>query len=126
MQASSIGMIYLVWGILLFAVVTPIITYFVGKRWYCSWICGCGGLAETAGDPFRQLSSKKLSAWKLERWMIHGVLVFIVLVTAIMAIAATRATVGRNKRSLVLHKWCVLTSDSCLLTSDGCVTGKHL
>ena len=20
----------------------------------CSWICGCGGLAETAGDPFRQ------------------------------------------------------------------------
>lgn len=83
MQASSTGMIFLVWGILLFAVVTPIITYFAGKRWYCSWVCGCGGLAETAGDPFRHLSSKKLSAWKLERWMIHGVLVFIFIVTAI-------------------------------------------
>jgi len=83
MQASSTGMIFLVWGILLFAVVTPIITYFAGKRWYCSWVCGCGGLAETAGDPFRHLSSKKLSAWKLERWMIHGVMVFIFIVTAI-------------------------------------------
>ena len=83
MQASSTGMIFLVWGILLFAVVTPILTYFFGKRWYCSWVCGCGGLAETAGDPFRHLSSKKLSAWKLERWMIHGVMVFIFLVTVI-------------------------------------------
>jgi Pyruvate/2-oxoacid:ferredoxin oxidoreductase delta subunit len=83
MQASSTGMIFLVWGILLFAVVTPVITYFAGKRWYCSWVCGCGGLAETAGDPFRHLSSKKLSAWKLERWMIHGVMVFIFIVTII-------------------------------------------
>jgi len=83
MQASSSGMIFLVWGILLFAVVTPIITYYAGKRWYCSWVCGCGGLAETAGDPFRQLSSKKLSTWKFERWIIHLVMVFIFIVTAI-------------------------------------------
>jgi hypothetical protein len=26
---------------------------FLWKRWYCSWVCGCGGLAETAGDSFR-------------------------------------------------------------------------
>ncbi|MCP4460783.1 MAG: 4Fe-4S binding protein [Cytophagales bacterium] len=83
MQASSSGMIFLVWGILLFAVVTPIITYFAGKRWYCSWVCGCGGLAETAGDPFRHLSSKKLSVWKNERWMIHLIMVFIFVVTAV-------------------------------------------
>lgn len=79
---GSLGMFYLVWGIALFAIATPIITYFYGKRWYCSWICGCGGLAETAGDPFRHLSSKSLTAWKLERWMIHGVLLFILIVTA--------------------------------------------
>jgi ferredoxin-type protein NapH len=83
MQASSSGMIFLVWGILLFTIVTPIITYFAGKRWYCSWVCGCGGLAETAGDPFRHLSSKKLSAWKFERWMMHSVMVFIFIVTVI-------------------------------------------
>ena len=85
MQAEAyqpLGMTYLVWGIFFFLVLTPIITYFVGKRWYCSWICGCGGLAETAGDPFRHLSSKKLSAWKIERWLIHGIMVFVFVMTA--------------------------------------------
>ncbi|MBL4754198.1 MAG: 4Fe-4S binding protein [Flavobacteriales bacterium] len=85
MTASGpMGMFYLVWSILGFVVLTPIITYFVGKRWYCSWICGCGGLAETAGDPFRHLSSKKLGSWQFERWLIHGVLVAITLVTAVV------------------------------------------
>lgn len=76
------GMVYLFIGIAMFLIVTPVLTYFVGKRWYCSWVCGCGGLAETAGDPFRQLSSKKMSAWKLERWLIHGVMVWVFLMTA--------------------------------------------
>jgi Pyruvate/2-oxoacid:ferredoxin oxidoreductase delta subunit len=86
MQAEAyqpLGMAFLVWGIIFFLVLTPIMTYFVGKRWYCSWVCGCGGLAETTGDPFRHLSSKKLSAWKLERWMIHGVLVLVFIMTAV-------------------------------------------
>ncbi|MCB9225437.1 MAG: 4Fe-4S binding protein [Crocinitomicaceae bacterium] len=84
MQAPAyqpLGMTYLVWGIFLFAIGTPIITYYVGKRWYCSWVCGCGGLAETAGDSYRQLSSKKLSAWKFERWIINLVLVFVSIMT---------------------------------------------
>jgi ferredoxin-type protein NapH len=83
-QGGTLGMLYLVWGIVLFLVVTPFITYLVGKRWYCSWVCGCGGLAETAGDPWRQLSSKKLSSWKLERWMIHSVLVLVTVVTGVV------------------------------------------
>lgn len=81
-NGGTMGMIYLVWGIALFLVVTPIITYFVGKRWYCSFVCGCGGLAETGGDSFRHLSSKKISSWKLERYLIHGVLIFAILMTA--------------------------------------------
>ncbi|APY11379.1 FeS-binding protein [Seonamhaeicola sp. S2-3] len=84
LNGGTLGMFYLVVGIFMFLVFTPIITYFVGKRWYCSWICGCGGLAETAGDPFRHLSSKKLSAWKLERWLIHSVMVFIFIVTVVV------------------------------------------
>ena len=63
-------------------IATPILTYFFGKRWYCSWVCGCGGLAETLGDPFRQLSSKSTRAWKIERWMIHSVLIAVLVVTA--------------------------------------------
>ncbi len=80
-EYQPVGMTYLWVGILMFLIVTPVITYFVGKRWYCSWVCGCGGLAETAGDNFRQLSSKKLSAWKLERWMIHSVMVLVFIMT---------------------------------------------
>ncbi len=75
------GYFILFWGILSFLVLTPILTYFYGKRWYCSWVCGCGGLAETSGDAFRQLSDKSLKAWKIERWLIHGVLFLVTLMT---------------------------------------------
>jgi polyferredoxin len=80
-NAGNIGLALLIFGVVSIFVVSPILTYKYGKRWYCSWVCGCGGLAETAGDSFRQLSSKKLSAWKIERWLVHTVLVFVVLMT---------------------------------------------
>lgn len=78
---GGLGVFMLVWGIALIIIGVPVLVYFFGKRWYCSWVCGCGGLAETLGDPYRQLSNKKVSAWKIERWMIHGVLVFAVVMT---------------------------------------------
>jgi ferredoxin-type protein NapH len=84
--SGKIGLYMLVWGIILLIIIVPLFTYFFGKRWYCSWVCGCGGLAETAGDPFRQLSSKKLIAWKIERVLIYSVLVVVTIVTAITLI----------------------------------------
>lgn len=81
MENGMLGWFMLFWGIALIIIAVPVITYFYGKRWYCSWVCGCGGLAETLGDPFRQLSDKSLKAWKIERWMIHSVLAFAVINT---------------------------------------------
>lgn len=81
LNGGNLGMFFLIFGLALIFVISPILTYFYGKRWYCSWVCGCGALAETAGDPFRQLSSKKISVWKFERWMIHAVLVFVFITT---------------------------------------------
>ncbi len=81
MQSGAFGLFILIWGILLTLVIVPVMVYFFGKRWYCSWVCGCGGLAETLGDPYRQLSDKSLVSWKLERWLIHGVLVFALVMT---------------------------------------------
>ncbi|WP_236975373.1 4Fe-4S binding protein [Membranihabitans maritimus] len=81
LEGGKLGMFTLIWGILLTFLITPILTYFYGKRWYCSWVCGCGGLAETAGDPFRHLSDKSLKAWQIERYLIHSVLVFAVVMT---------------------------------------------
>jgi len=83
-QAGSFGIFMLVWGIVLALVVVPVLSYFYGKRWYCSWVCGCGGLAETLGDPYRHLSDKTLKAWKFERVIVHGVLVFAVVMTGLV------------------------------------------
>ena len=80
---GNLGLFMLVWGIALFVVGVPIFVFFFGKRWYCSWVCGCGGLAETLGDPFRQLSDKSVKAWKIERYLIHGVLAFAIVMTGI-------------------------------------------
>jgi polyferredoxin len=67
-------------------VLMPVLTYFFGKRWYCSWVCGCGGLANTFGDPWRHLSFKTLASWKFERISIHSVLV-IAVITTLLAFA---------------------------------------
>ena len=79
--------IWIVWGALLSFGVIPILTLFHGKR-YCSWICGCGGLAETLGDRWRHLAPKGSEAIKWE-WMNAIVLVAASLIT----IAATAADV---------------------------------
>ena len=81
LNSGGIGIFILFWGVVLTLVIVPVMVYFFGKRWYCSWVCGCGGLAETLGDPYRQHSDKSLFAWKVERWLIHGVLLFAVLMT---------------------------------------------
>lgn len=111
-SAGNMGMIMLALGVVSIFVITPILTYKYGKRWYCSWVCGCGGLAETAGDPYRHLSDKSLSAWKLERWLIHTVLVFVV----IMTIAVVYTFLGENQGG----GW--LTRDLFLWGSAGFLT----
>lgn len=63
-------------------IVAPILGVFYGKRWYCSWICGCGGLANTAGEPFRHLSSKSSRAWAFEKWSVHLTLLAALVVTS--------------------------------------------
>ena len=71
-------------GLFMSTIGVVVLTYFFGKRWYCSWVCGCGGLAETAGDPFRQQSDKSLKAWRIERWSIYSVLGLITIITVLM------------------------------------------
>jgi ferredoxin-type protein NapH len=84
MANGNLGIFMVFWSTMMIVIATPILTYFFGKRWYCSWVCGCGGLAETTGDAFRQLSDKGLKSWKLERWIIYTSLVLIVVLTALL------------------------------------------
>ena len=85
-MSSAFGWFLLLWGIGLSLLLIPLLAFFFGKRWYCSWVCGCGGLAETLGDPFRHLSDKGVKAWRVERWLVHAVLVFAVVMTAVVLI----------------------------------------
>ncbi|MDY7092890.1 MAG: 4Fe-4S binding protein [Acidobacteriota bacterium] len=84
MSSGVLGWFILFWGIGLAVLLVPLFAFFFGKRWYCSWVCGCGGLAETLGDPFRHLSDKSLKAWRVERWLVHGVLVAAVVMTGVV------------------------------------------
>jgi polyferredoxin len=81
LSSGYFGLFLMVWGIALTFIISPVLTYFYGKRWYCSWVCGCGGLAETAGDPFRHLSDNSETAWKWERRIIYPVLFLVCLMT---------------------------------------------
>ena len=82
-------MVWVVWGVVLTFVVIPILVLFHGKR-YCSWVCGCGGLAETFGDRWRHLAPKGKTSIKWE-WMNLAVMILAAAITLGML---TRDTIG--------------------------------
>jgi polyferredoxin len=65
-------------------VIAPAASILFGKRWYCSWVCGCGALANTFGDPWRHLTSKTSTSWAFEKVSIHSVLVLAMVTTALV------------------------------------------
>ena len=99
-------------------VITPIFVLFQGKR-FCSWICGCGGLAETLGDRWRHLAPKGKAAvkWESMAWVI---IVVAVVVTAVVfpydafrlkqSYAAAGDT-GAGKTASILTGWYKLMVD---------------
>lgn len=111
-NAQTVGLFFLILGIVMVFVISPYLTYKYGKRWYCSWVCGCGGLAETAGDSFRQLSDKGVKAWKFERWMINSVLVFSIVTT----VAVISTFLGYDSEKYWFTKGVFLISIGVFLT----------
>jgi polyferredoxin len=77
--------LYSVFGSL---VAAPLLAVFFGKRWYCSWVCDCGGLANTFGDPWRHLTSKSTRSWRFEQVSVHTVLLLAVTTTGLVALDA--------------------------------------
>ncbi|NNE76653.1 MAG: 4Fe-4S binding protein, partial [Pricia sp.] len=121
-SSGEVGLALLIFGVVSIFVITPILTYKYGKRWYCSWVCGCGGLAETAGDPFRHLSDKRMSAWKVERWVVHSVLVFSVVMTT--AVVGTYLGYDPNKYWLTKDLFLLLVGGFLVLLFFGIVYFK--
>jgi thioredoxin reductase/polyferredoxin len=88
--------VWVVWGVVLTFIIIPLLALFHGKR-YCSWICGCGGLAETFGDRWRHLAPKGPASIRWE-WMQLAVLVAAAVITGMMllrdAVAVFRQPAG--------------------------------
>lgn len=85
----SLPLPYILYSFLGSFLLVPILGAFFGKRWYCSWVCGCGGLANTAGEPFRHLSSKSAGSWKFEKASIYLVFALCITLTAMLFVAWT-------------------------------------
>lgn len=73
------------WALFGAFVLAPGLSLAFGKRWYCSWVCGCGALANTFGDPWRHLGDKSAAAWRFERVSVHTTLAVVVCATAYVA-----------------------------------------
>ncbi len=103
--------VWVVWGVVLTFVIIPIFVLFNGKR-YCSWICGCGGLAETFGDRWRHLAPKGKLAVRLE-WMSYvvlgaaAVITIFVLTKDTIAAFRTPADIGLHVYRIYADVWLV-------------------
>jgi ferredoxin-type protein NapH len=80
----SLPLPFILYSIVGSLIAVPVFGAFFGKRWYCSWICGCGGLANTFGEPWRHLSDKSTTSWRFEKVAIHSVLAACLLLTALL------------------------------------------
>lgn len=69
-------------GLVLTFVAIPWASRRHGKR-FCTWICGCGGLAETLGDRWRHLSPKgqRSRAWEFQGAVVLAAAALVTLVT---------------------------------------------
>ncbi|MFT4703642.1 MAG: polyferredoxin [Bradymonadia bacterium] len=82
------GEVLVLYGFFASFALVPFMTLLYGKRWYCSWVCGCGGLANTFGEPWRHLADKSALSWKIEKVTIHTVLVLAVFGTVLWFVTA--------------------------------------
>lgn len=96
---------YLVWGAILAFVGIPIMSVLYGKS-YCTWICGCGGLAETLGDQWRHNSPK---GERSRKWQFLNIIVMaLVILTTIAVVLKLNGSVHMKAfYSMAVDYWLV-------------------
>jgi polyferredoxin len=103
--------VWVVWGAILSFLIIPLLVLFHGKR-YCSWICGCGGLAETLGDRWRHLAPKGRDSIRWE-WM-NGLVLAIAVAVTVMVLAKDVLELFRSRAQAALD-WYKLIVDVWLV-----------
>lgn len=79
-------------GLLGTFVFMPFMARYHGKR-FCTWICGCGGLAETLGDRWRHLAPKGARS---RRWEFQAALVMVASFLVGMIVVGMYKSDGNN------------------------------
>jgi polyferredoxin len=92
--------VWIVWGAVLSFVIIPVLVLLHGKR-YCSWICGCGGLAETVGDRWRHLAPKGRASIQWE--FMNGVVLAAAVLVTVGVLAADISAVLRKPSNAGLY-----------------------
>ena len=103
--------VWIAWGLILAFGIIPVLVLFHGKR-YCSWICGCGGLAETLGDRWRHMAPKGKTSvrWEFMNGIVFGaalVVTGLVLARDMAHVLAKPANVGLEYYHLFADVWLV-------------------
>lgn len=80
------------WSLGLILIAVPLFTIFHGKK-FCTWVCGCGGLAETLGDSWRHYSPKGVGNTRKER-QLYFVTGFAAVATVLVAAGYDFAVAG--------------------------------
>ena len=76
---ASTAVIWIVIGLLVAFVAIPLYVRSQGER-FCSYLCGCGGLAETLGDFWRHLAPRGKTSYQAE-WFGRAIFVLAIPVT---------------------------------------------
>ena len=71
---------FAVYQMIIVLLIFPILVYFFGRGFYCSWICHYGARSEIFGDYFRELAPKSRLSVMLE-FIPYVILLFIVVYT---------------------------------------------
>jgi polyferredoxin len=89
------AMVYTVWALIGALVLLPLVTYFGGKRFYCTMLCRWSLISETLGEPFRSRAPKGAWAERLE-WVSTGLFFLVVVLTVLRAIGLDADTGSRT------------------------------
>ena len=111
---------WLIFGALVAFVGMPLFVRFNGER-FCSWACGCGGLAETLGDRWRHLAPRGTTSKKAERFALVVLGAAAVTTLLILGVDVFRflswETWGNTK--MFAQRWYGLTVDFWLASVVG-------
>ena len=83
---------FIIYGAIATLVLIPLAARWHGKR-FCTWVCGCGGLAETLGDRWRHLSAKGARS---RSWEFQGAVVLAASVLVLVVVDGMYHTSGNN------------------------------